>query len=115
MRKCLLFGLLTNVAELQPDNYYNTLLGRQRVKIHPSSVFCDKEKPRYIVFSELIATGRVYVRTVSSIEPEWIEEFSTKFKNQTSNFINSNQNELNGVSNNFNNRTKQFNYSSTID
>lgn len=49
-------------------------MNRQRVKIHPSSVFCDKEKPKFIIFSELIATGRTYVRTVTSIESEWIHE-----------------------------------------
>lgn len=72
-----------NLAELQNDNTYLTLLGRQPVKIHPTSVFCDKEKPKYIVFSELIATGRTYVRTVSAIEQEWAEEVMLKMKNVT--------------------------------
>lgn len=83
VRKCLIFGLFNNVAELQSDHHYITLHGRQRVKIHPSSVFCDKEKPKHIVFSELIATGRTYVRTVSAIEQEWVDDLVVKFKNAT--------------------------------
>lgn len=79
LRQCLLTGLFNNVAELTSDNHYMTLTGRQRVKIHPSSVFSDKEKPRLIVFSELIATSKTYVRTVSAIEEDWIADLKPKF------------------------------------
>uniref|UniRef100_A0A336MTZ8 RNA helicase n=2 Tax=Culicoides sonorensis TaxID=179676 RepID=A0A336MTZ8_CULSO len=79
VRKCLITGLFTNIAELQSDNHYLTLSNnRQRVKIHPSSVLCDKEKPKLILFSELITTGRTYVRTVTSIEPEWVTDYMPK-------------------------------------
>lgn len=91
VRKCLIIGLFDNIAELQSDQHYLTLTGRQRVKIHPTSVFCDKEKPKYIVFSELIATGRTYVRTVSAVEQEWVEEAKLKLKQfnvNTSSFSN---------------------------
>lgn len=85
IRKCLIVGLFGNIAELQSDREYLTLTGRQRVRIHPTSVFCDKEKPKYIVYSELIATGRIYVRTVSAIEQEWIEEANSTLKYSKSN------------------------------
>lgn len=102
MRKCLITGLFNNIAELQSDNHYVTISSnRQRVKIHPSSVFCDKEKPKLILFSELIATGRTYVRTVTSLESEWVTEFLPKLM-RNANLANSNggnsssNNRLNG-------------------
>lgn len=74
MRKCLLSGLFINIAELQRDNHYLTLASRQRAKIHPSSVLSGKPAAKFIIFTELVATGKSYMRTVTHIDPEWIEE-----------------------------------------
>lgn len=74
MRKCLLSGLFLNIAELQRDNHYLTLMSRQRAKIHPSSALSGKATPKYILFTELVATGKTYMRTVTEIAPEWINE-----------------------------------------
>lgn len=63
-----------NIAELQRDNHYLTLTNRQRAKIHPSSVLSGKPNAKYIVFTELVATGKTYMRTVTQIDPEWIDE-----------------------------------------
>ncbi|XP_055598640.1 ATP-dependent RNA helicase DHX33 [Uranotaenia lowii] len=72
--KCLLIGLYQNVAELQRDNSYLTMANRTRARIHPSSVLCGRARPGYIIFTELVATGSAFLRTVSEIEPEWIGE-----------------------------------------
>ncbi|XP_055301326.1 ATP-dependent RNA helicase DHX33 [Sitodiplosis mosellana] len=74
VRKCLLSGLFINIAELQRDNHYLTLTNRQRAKIHPSSVLNGKSTAKYILFTELVATGKTYMRTVTQIDPEWIDE-----------------------------------------
>lgn len=80
VRKCLLTGLFANVAELQRDNAYMTLAGttRLKAKIHPSSVlgknYNAKNHARCVLFTELVFTGRSYMRTVTSIEVDWIEE-----------------------------------------
>lgn len=74
VRKCLLSGLFMNIAELQRDNHYLTLTNRQRAKIHPSSVLNGKPNAKYILFTELVTTGRTYMRTVMHIESEWIDE-----------------------------------------
>lgn len=100
IRKCLITGLFNNIAELQQrDNHYVVLSNRQRAKIHPSSVLSgyhaningfsssngngtagskmkdgNSQKPVYVMFSEIVQTTQVYLRTVTRIEPEWIEE-----------------------------------------
>ncbi|EAT33470.1 AAEL014256-PA [Aedes aegypti] len=72
--KCLLTGLYQNVAELQRDNSYLCLSNRTSARIHPSSVLCGRARPQYVLFTELVATGNRYLRTVSELEPEWIGE-----------------------------------------
>lgn len=51
-----------------------TLATRQRAKIHPSSILSGKPRAKWILFTELVSTGQRYMRTVTTIEPEWIEE-----------------------------------------
>lgn len=46
---------------------------RQIVTIHPSSVLFHS-KPSCIVFTELIQTGKRYVRQVTLIDQDWIED-----------------------------------------
>lgn len=75
VQKCLLSGLFLNIAELQRENHYLTLASRQRARIHPSSVLNGKLKAKYIVFTELVATRKTYMRTVTQVDPEWIDEF----------------------------------------
>ncbi|XP_058833361.1 ATP-dependent RNA helicase DHX33 [Topomyia yanbarensis] len=72
--KCLLTGLYNNIAELQRDNSYLTMANRTQSRIHPSSVLAGRARPGYVLFTELVATGNNYLRTVSEIEPEWIGE-----------------------------------------
>lgn len=100
IRKCLITGLFNNVAELQQrDSHYMVLASRQRALIHPSSVLSGYHanlngfsstngngivsssgskmkdgKPAYVIFSEIVQTSQIYLRTVTPIEPEWIEE-----------------------------------------
>lgn len=79
VRKCLLMGLFDNIAELQRDNFYLTITGRQRAKIHPSSVFHGKYRPEYIIFSEIVLTEKNFLRQVTEISPEWVAEVVPNF------------------------------------
>lgn len=79
VRKCLLAGFIDNIAELQPDNFYLTITGRQRAKIHPSSIFHGTYRPEYIIFSEVVFTERNFLRQVTEISPEWVTEVAPNF------------------------------------
>uniref|UniRef100_A0A1B6DZY5 RNA helicase n=1 Tax=Clastoptera arizonana TaxID=38151 RepID=A0A1B6DZY5_9HEMI len=78
VRKCLLTGLFHNVAELQRDKQYITVNTRQIVHIHPSSALFGSYPP-YVLFTELIQTGRCYMRNVSIIDPDWFEEIIPEY------------------------------------
>lgn len=66
--------MFINIAELQRDNQYLTLTSRQSAKIHPSSILSGKPTTKYILFTELVSTGKTYMRKVTQIDPEWIDE-----------------------------------------
>ena len=67
VRKCLITGLFTNIAELQYDGKYLTLDGRQEAAIYPASVL-HGGKPPYILFTELLQTGKNYMHSCTPVE-----------------------------------------------
>eukprot|EP00736_Rhodelphis_marinus_P008056 Rmarinus@m.5643 len=73
VRRCLVVGNFLRTAFLQADGSYTTLSGRSNVRIHPSSVVL-LQKPPCIIFNELVLTSKCYVRDVTSIEPQWLNE-----------------------------------------
>ncbi|KOC71150.1 Putative ATP-dependent RNA helicase DHX33 [Habropoda laboriosa] len=73
LRKALLEGLYDNLAELQRDQAYVTVSSKQPVAIHPSSTL-HSSKPPLILFTEVVATGRCYLRGLSVIESSWLTE-----------------------------------------
>ncbi|KAJ3729237.1 P-loop containing nucleoside triphosphate hydrolase protein [Lentinula raphanica] len=64
-------GLVMNIALLQPDGTYKQTIGQSIVKIHPSSVLCDKKIPA-IICDELVYTNQIYARGVSRIPKSFI-------------------------------------------
>ncbi|XP_059480642.1 ATP-dependent RNA helicase DHX33 [Neocloeon triangulifer] len=75
VRKCLIFGLVNNLATHARDKLYITVANRQFVSLHPSSVLFESSKPpSCVLFSELVHTGRSYMRNVSVIDAEWAIE-----------------------------------------
>lgn len=48
---------------------------RYPVSIHPSSVL-HGTKPQLVLFTEVVLTGKCYVRGLSIIDPDWLKEKS---------------------------------------
>jgi ATP-dependent RNA helicase DHR2 len=71
--KALLKGFPTSAALLCPDGSYRTIVGRQPVAIHPSSVLFGR-KVEAIVYSEYVFTTKSYARGVSVVQANWIVE-----------------------------------------
>ncbi|EDV99052.1 ATP-dependent RNA helicase DHX33 [Drosophila grimshawi] len=74
VKKCLLTGLFENIALLQKEGHYLTVSGRVKAKIHPSSVLHGKYKPQCILFTEMVQTEHNFLRQVTEISSEWVEE-----------------------------------------
>eukprot|EP00914_Ancora_sagittata_P032901 GHVO01066384.1.p1 GENE.GHVO01066384.1~~GHVO01066384.1.p1 ORF type:complete len:574 (+),score=132.77 GHVO01066384.1:950-2671(+) len=73
LRKCMAKSFTHNVAKYDvAKKAFFTLGDRQFVKLHPTSVFFDREKPTAVVFSETVMTTSTYIRDVTAIDPLWI-------------------------------------------
>ena len=80
--QCLGQGRLSNTALRQPDGTFRRIAGGLSFKLHPS---CTLHPARHgargtsaasvqaIVFEELVLTTQAFARTVSKIEPAWLQ------------------------------------------
>jgi len=73
VRKAMCYGLFLNSAELQKNGVYLTILQKQEVRIHPSSVLFNL-KPAFVIFNEVMETSKRYMRHISVIDPTWLVE-----------------------------------------
>lgn len=75
IHRAMLTGLLSQVAQKGPEREY--LAPRnQKALIFPGSVLAKKGAP-WLMAAELVDTGRVYLRTVAKVQPEWIEHLAS--------------------------------------
>ncbi|GAU30239.1 hypothetical protein TSUD_67910 [Trifolium subterraneum] len=77
LRKALCVGYANQLSERKMHhNGYRTLgLQGQVVQVHPSSALSSDEHgkfPDYVVYHELIATPRPFMRNVCSVEMKWV-------------------------------------------
>lgn len=80
--KCLAKSFWQNAAKLDPSNnkQYLTEVNRQLVNIHPtSSISHIKEKPKWIIFTDIIQTKKTYIRIISAINHLWLNDYCSKW------------------------------------
>ncbi|KAM5568155.1 putative pre-mRNA-splicing factor ATP-dependent RNA helicase DEAH4 [Rosa sericea] len=83
LRKALCVGYANQLAERMVfHNGYRTLgFKPQVVQVHPSSVLKPDDEgkfPNYVVYQELIATSRPYLRTVCAVNVAWVTPILNK-------------------------------------
>ncbi|KAG7175520.1 ATP-dependent RNA helicase DHX33-like [Homarus americanus] len=78
VRRCIIAGLFTNVAELQLGGKYLTLDSRQEAALHPASVLFGG-KPAYVLFTELVHTGKTYMHINSAVDAQWLFETAPEY------------------------------------
>ena len=76
--KCFLTGFFMNVAVRQVDGSYKTLISNQSVFIHPSSVLFGS-KCEAVMFMELVYTRKKYMRGISAIKMEWLNQVASHY------------------------------------
>ncbi len=73
-QKALTAGFFPNAARLQRGgDAYRTVKSGLTVHLHPSSTLFD-ERPRWVIFYELVLTSKEFMRTNMPIQPEWLVE-----------------------------------------
>jgi HrpA-like RNA helicase len=59
---------------------YRTTMGSETVSIHPTStLFGRNPAPACIVYTELVVTKKTYIRGVTQIREEWLQEVAPRF------------------------------------
>ena len=81
IHRSLLTGLLANCAYLDKSGKYKATGGKE-VLIFPGSTLA-KRKSDWIMCHEIVETSRVFARTVSAINPQWLEELAADFCKHT--------------------------------
>lgn len=80
IREALVCGFFMQVAHKE-DKVYITIKDNQQVTLHPS---CGLDtQPEWVLFNEFVLTTRPYVRTVSTVNPEWCVQLSTSVDSLT--------------------------------
>ncbi|CDP11384.1 unnamed protein product [Coffea canephora] len=85
LRKALCAGYASQLAErMIRHNGYRTIgFKSQLVQVHPSSVLRTDEEgmlPNYVVYHELIATTRPFMRNVCAVEMPWVMPITRKLE-----------------------------------
>ncbi|KAF9900101.1 hypothetical protein BX616_002690 [Lobosporangium transversale] len=94
IRKCLVSGYFAQAAKIAPDGThwtsvresstprFSSLPGYTPTKLwmHPTSILF-KQAPKWVIFHEVVETSqaKAFMREVSVIEPEWLEELAPHF------------------------------------
>ncbi|KAI8929701.1 P-loop containing nucleoside triphosphate hydrolase protein [Entophlyctis helioformis] len=77
IRKALTAGYFMHVAHLERGGLYFTSKDNQVVQLHPST--CLSNKPEWVVYNEYVLTKKNYIRTCTTISPEWLLELAPDY------------------------------------
>ncbi|KPA81680.1 putative RNA helicase [Leptomonas pyrrhocoris] len=81
VRRALCFGYFLNAAFYNAKlGMYQTVVGQLPVHIHPSSVlFTHRKKPALVIFNSVVRTTKRYMKDVSVVYEEWLQDAAPAF------------------------------------
>ncbi|CAG9938148.1 unnamed protein product [Clonostachys rosea f. rosea IK726] len=79
IRKCICSGYYHQAAKYKGSGEYINLRTNLAVQLHPTSALYAGHPPDYIVYHELILTSKVYVSTVTAVDPHWLADLGGVF------------------------------------
>ena len=78
IRRALCAGFFRNVARKDPQEGYKTVVEGTPCYIHPSSALFGKSA-EWVIYHELVMTGREYMREATVVDPKWLVEAAPTF------------------------------------
>lgn len=79
IQKAITSGFFPNSARLnRSGDSYRSAKTNQTIHIHPSSVLFN-QKPRWVIYYELVLTSKEFMRNCMTIQPEWLVEVAPHF------------------------------------
>ena len=79
IRKCICSGYYHQAAKYKGSGEYINLRTNLGVQLHPTSALYAGHPPDYVVYHELMLTSRVYVSTVTAVDPHWLADLGGVF------------------------------------
>lgn len=78
VRKALANGFFMQVAKKKSTGKgYITIKDSQDVLLHPSTVLAQQDE--WVIYNEFVLTSKNYIRTITSVRPEWLIEFAPEY------------------------------------
>ncbi|QRV81026.1 pre-mRNA-splicing factor ATP-dependent RNA helicase DHX15/PRP43 [Ceratobasidium sp. AG-Ba] len=77
IRKALVCGFFMQVAHRDERGSYVTVKDQQIVTLHPACELAGR--PEWVLFHEFVLTARPYIRTVTTVQPEWLLDYAGKY------------------------------------
>ncbi|KAF8335376.1 P-loop containing nucleoside triphosphate hydrolase protein [Cantharellus anzutake] len=78
IRKSLVCAFFMQIARKENQRKtYSTVKDSQLVRLHPTCGL-DSE-PEWVLFNEFVLTGQPYIRTVTTVQGEWLLEFASQY------------------------------------
>lgn len=78
IRKALTAGYFMQVSKkMSSSKGYITVKDNQEVLLHPSSVLGQESD--WVIYNEFVLTKKNYIRTVTSVKPEWLIELAPTY------------------------------------
>lgn len=72
IRRALVSGFFMQAAHLERAGHYATIRDNQPVRIHPSTSISSSIMPDWVIYNEFVLTNQHYIRTVTTVRPEWL-------------------------------------------
>lgn len=79
LQRCITAGFFANAARMHHDGTYRTVRDGHKLTIHPTSVLYTEKPPSWVIFNEVVMTGKDYMRDVTVIEPKWLYELAPHY------------------------------------
>lgn len=79
IRRCVCSGYYHQAAKSRGSGEYVNLRTNVAVQLHPTSALYASHLPDYVVYHELILTSRVFVSTVTAVDPYWLADLGGVF------------------------------------
>ncbi|KAF4594648.1 pre-mRNA splicing factor ATP-dependent RNA helicase prp16 [Ophiocordyceps camponoti-floridani] len=79
IRRCVCSGYYHQAARYRGSGEYINLRTNVAVQLHPTSALYGGHPPDYVVYHELVLTSKVYVSTVTAVDPHWLADLGGVF------------------------------------
>ena len=77
IRKALVSGFFMQVAKRDSSKKHYVTVDNQPVILHPSTVMGQDSE--WVLYNEYVLTSKNYIRTVTSIRPEWLVDIASTY------------------------------------